>query len=326
MRCNTWLARLSLALLFALVPFPAWAGKYDDVFAGSGRRTVTGTMTDTNFSFVREGKTIGPFDRSEWRAFLKEALQAGLVEAVQAPDVVRLTFRDSGLAGPAASVKGFNFPPHLSSYMRKVTRLGERPDGRGPLILVHEPHSDTRAQHNLIEGLRALADANRGREFVFLVEGEFDSETREIATEPLLKVLDDNPENLRIQVYYLLDRYLIDGPLAYRLLYAPKLKAFAIDDAELVKRSPPRRTLLLENFQPLSVMAKVLEKQVPDERRDLIVNELGELGKLKFAIANHSGAELEPHREGRGHSQGTVRPHRRGRAQVRDRGGERDRP
>src|SRR5712691_964539 len=61
--------QLSTVIALCLAATPAVAGPFDAVFAGKGSRTVLGTAEQTQFSFAKDGATLGPFPDSDWPAF-----------------------------------------------------------------------------------------------------------------------------------------------------------------------------------------------------------------------------------------------------------------
>ena len=279
---------MGLALILGTTVAPAQAGDFDEVFSGQGERIVEGSSDDDSFHFIRDGKTIGPFGRDRWDEFIREALRNGLVRAEIGVDAQRFTFRksDGGLVLGNAT---FRLPPGFGENMQFVAEHGRRSQGLGRVLIVHEPHGDTRAQHRMIDGLHALITANPEQKFVFLVEGEFDATTQMIDPQPLLKILSAEPYERRVQVNHLLDRYLIDGPLAYRLLYGREIPAFAIDDPVALKQSRPR--ILDELVRKRTSKSRLDEyaRSLPPEQFGRFLNATREIGDLWPSLEGYHG-------------------------------------
>ena len=210
---------------------------------------------------------IASYPRSRWSKFLKEAVSHGLQEYQVLEEEenlhVFLTFTQTGPSSLRFGRNLLQLPDNFYNYMRTDREfVAWNSNNNRFVILVHEPHWCLAGQYQLLLGLKALLDANISEhKFKFLVEGYFVEETKDIPTKPLLTQFSSNVSKSD-QVFCLLRKALIDGPLAYRLIYDPDLPAVAIDDPDLIKETPKeeRSGSLVETFRILRSIANKLEK------------------------------------------------------------------
>ncbi len=148
-------------------------------------------------------------------------------------------------------------PRETFASLRVESDFGPKEPGR-VAIFVHDPHGNVGQQRSVIAGVRALIAANPDREFVFLVEGAYDRK-REIPLSPS-RVRDAAPEVRASLVHDLVGNFLIDVPMAIRLLHAEPIPAYAIDDNDVIAKTPAR---------PLAKIGKVRRGLTPDEYTEL---------------------------------------------------------
>ncbi len=155
---------------------------------------------------------------------------------------------------------------------------GDRETGKQhAVILVHDPHSAVTARFHLIDGIRALIEANPDKRFAFLVEGSYVTETEKIPTDIVASALVQGVPH-EAQVFHLLNGTWIDVPLAYRLLYpVPAVDALAIDDQKLVKEDIEQR--------------RAVEGALEGES---LVTGLRELAKLRSDMIEENSAANDP--------------------------------
>lgn len=184
----------------------------------------------------REWLPIAKFALGKWPAFIRGAVGHGLIRmdevTFHGQVVLSLYFQQDGPTEFSSGGRTVRFSEGFSSLMRVSSKYKPRPGGNGMVILVHEPHENINGQFQLVPGLKALADANPNSGFSFLVEGDYTAEQREIGFNSLDVKLDAARGAAPAEplVYRLLANHMIDGPMAYRLLYDRSLPAIAIDD------------------------------------------------------------------------------------------------
>jgi hypothetical protein len=176
--------------------------------------------------------------RKELPGFLLQAASHGLESCERIPKLgAFLVFQQGGPPELPLPTRRLRLPPAFYDSMKVVRRYKFRPARERFVILVHEPHWMVAGQYQLLAGLKALSDANPTARFEFLVEGWFEPAIKDIPTKPLLDLFArDAPA--RPQVFWLLKSFLVDGPLAYRVLYGPDIRAMAIDDPALIEQAP----------------------------------------------------------------------------------------
>jgi hypothetical protein len=190
-----------------------------------------------------EDKRIGIISKNDFPAFIDQARDSGLVEyeVLLSPDgdrkkeTGRLYF-DRILTFKSGSHKivfkpGFFRNAYVSS---ELVANASRPRH---VIFFHDPHWYKGKLNFALGAVQQLIKDNPGVPFKFLVEGYFEEETRAIPTGPTASILSAGFSK-RYQVHQLMENFLIDVPLSYRLLYND-VSAEAIDDPLLVKWEAP---------------------------------------------------------------------------------------
>ena len=185
---------------------------------------------------------IEAYPAESWKDFIRLALGHGLVafHQIQAePEpLLFLTFQSQGLKKISADVGPLTFSNAFYKHMRISPLFAPSLIQDGKIVLfIHDPHSNLEGLFQLIWGLKELHDVNQQLRFKYLVEGFHIDETRDVPVSPLLQILTDEVSR-EAQVFGLARKFLVDGPLAYRLLYGNDIPALAIDDPELITKSP----------------------------------------------------------------------------------------
>jgi len=208
-------------------------------------------------------ESIGHYPRENWLNFLDEALRHGLLsydfEEHDDETLVRLVFKR--YEPDRVSVRGshLQLDDAFYSFMRTSERYPFRETKSDRfVVLVHEPHWDTRGHYQLIEGLRALIRRNPHLHYRFLVEGLAESE--DIPATELDEMLSSDPRMRRVQVMQLVREFLIDSPMAYRLLYDVKMPAVAIDDQAELKERIARKEL--PGYQEVNRVFSEIERKL----------------------------------------------------------------
>jgi|GEM_PF-2376658 len=217
---------------------------------------------------------IASYPRSLWPSFLKRAVSHGMREYRVIEDEgdfhVSLTFSQTDPSRLQFGGKVLDLPDNFYHYMRIEREFVPwAGDDDKFVILVHEPHWCLAGQYQLIAGLKTLLKSNSSQKFKFLVEGYFTEEIKHIPTSPLLTQFSSDASRAE-QVFSLLRSALIDGPLAYRLIYDPDLPAVAIDDPDLIRRTLPeqRPAGLFRAFDTLIKISEKLEESSSSRAND----------------------------------------------------------
>ncbi len=205
---------------------------------------------------------IASYPLEDWSDFIKQAILQGLMEyevnEFNGESFAKLTFKQSGPSNLQFGKKTLKLSDEFYDYMKLSKEFKPCIGNTGKfVVLVHEPHWSLAGQYQLIHGLKSFIDANSQYEFRFLVEGYWEEEIKYILTEPSLLQF-SNDATKTAQCFSLLRNFLIDGPLAYRLLYAPNLLAIAIDDPELIKNTH-RQPDLKDRFETQKIFIKISE-------------------------------------------------------------------
>jgi len=207
-----------------------------------------------------------------WVDFIKQAISQGLMEyeitEYAGNSFASLSFKQIDPPNIHFGERLLKFPDEFYEYMR-ISRDFKFHTGntKKVVVLVHEPHWLLLGQYQLIPGLKAFLEANSQYNFRFLVEGDWEEEIKYIPTQSTLDIFSKDASTAT-QVFSLLRNFLIDGPFAYRLLYAPDLPALAIDDRRSLKKSP-REPNLKDHTEEWEVFAKINEKldRIPKEQK-----------------------------------------------------------
>jgi hypothetical protein len=214
---------------------------------------------------------IASYPLVRWPDFIRQAVSEGLMEYQVIEDEVNLyvslTFGQTGPSQLQFGKRSLKFSDEFYAYMRTSPEFKPWAGTADKfVVLVHEPHWSLAGQYQLISGLEVFLDANSQYKFRFLVEGYFAEETKYIPTGPLLERFSSNVST-NPQVFSLLRNFLIDGPFAYRLLYDPDLPAVAIDDPQLIERTPPEQKTkgLIETSKVLRKIDEKLQKLPSNE-------------------------------------------------------------
>jgi hypothetical protein len=188
---------------------------------------------------------VATYKTSEWKAFTKFLVGHGLYSfqdyLFKNEHEYILAFSP---ATPATIDIGPNpiiLPRDFAEHMRISPKYAPTAGANGFVILLHDPHWSVSGRYETLAGLRPLLTTNRPVKFQFLVEGAYQG-TRTIGFAGLDKVLDTNVNSAARSrvVQSLLARYLIDTPMAYRLLYDRSMPALAIDDNRYLQYNAPR--------------------------------------------------------------------------------------
>lgn len=192
--------------------------------------------------------SVGSYPIGKWPDFVAFAIENGLTGYYEWRSAGAARFSEMRFAalGPE-TVRSGGYSLNLTSRFYRFMRVSptHKPfaGSNGFVVLIHDPHSSVAGRFDLVPGLKALLDANQERRFRFLIEGEYYGQSREIDYGSLPAALKAAPvgASRNALVYQLLRKFLVDTPLAYRLLYVGEpasLPATAIDDNTLLERAP----------------------------------------------------------------------------------------
>lgn len=215
---------------------------------------------------------IASYPLNRWPDFIKQAISQGLMEyeviEYKEETFAFLTFKQTGPQSLRLGKRSLNLSDEFYDYMKVSNEFKPYAGNTDKLVvLVHEPHWLSAGQYQLIHGLKAYIDTNYQYKFRFLVEGYWEEEIKYIPTKPTLNIFSKDVST-RAQVFSLLRNFLIDGPFAYRLLYNPDLPALAIDDPNIIKKTP-RTPVFKDQFEQQEVFLKIQEKleKLPKKQR-----------------------------------------------------------
>jgi oxalate decarboxylase len=102
------------------------------------------------------------------------------------------------------------------------------------VILLHDPHENVAGRFQTLTGLRSLISGNPTVPFRFLVEGAYKGPSRDVGFSGLDSAIKQGADTSPAVVQSLLGRYLINTPMAYRLLYDRTISTRAIDNNQLL--------------------------------------------------------------------------------------------
>jgi hypothetical protein len=219
-----------------------------------GRMNLVATPKADHVAITNEddpATEVGRIPTDRWVEFVRVAVaEAGLRDfaTVQTPNGDTIIVL--GFAHPESTVRladtNVKLTERFWSRMEAPGRFSEKREAgkRRKIILIHDPHYSVAARFHLVEGMRALIEANPDKRFAFLVEGDYTPKTEKIPTSIVAGAfVGGMPDHT--QVLHLLKNTWIDAPLAYRLLYpVPEVDSLAIDDRSLVQKSiEVRRTV-----------------------------------------------------------------------------------
>lgn len=234
---------------------------------------------------------LASYPLAQWPNFVKQAVSRNLMEYETIEDegdlYVFLTFKQAGPSDLRFGKRLLRFSDTFYEHMR-ISKEFQPWTGSADkfAILVHEPHWSLAGQYQLISGLREFLDANSQYEFRFLVEGYFTEETKYVPTSPLVKRFSSDV-SIATQVFALLTNALIDGPFAYRLLYAPDLPAVAIDDPGLIKQTLPEQEVA-DWIETSGVLTKTDEKL-----QEMSTNESSQVRLVLIVLSYYAQADRE---------------------------------
>lgn len=187
---------------------------------------------------------VAKYDLSDWNAFAGYLVANGLYSysdsTYRNSHRYLLSFSPITPASISIGSESLLLSAEFSRHLRLSPRHPSAPGSNGFVIVFHDPHWDTIGASEALAGLRALINANTNRKFEFLVEGSYQG-SRNIGLATLPQALDATargPARTRM-VQSLLHNFLIDTPMAYRLLHGP-IKTTAIDDNGFLAADNPR--------------------------------------------------------------------------------------
>lgn len=236
---------------------------------------------------------VAHYDLDAWPAFVIQLTQHGLAGykrvSIGRTSQISFAFRPTPERRRALTGDTLNISDEALDALRMAREYPARKSGSGRfVVLVHEPHDDVNGHYRLIQGLDALLRANPDKMFRFLVEGDLPDNVkgdppgtrdRDIPLAPLASILAKDAPGRARQVHYLVRNYLVDSPLAYRLLYGD-VPSWATDDPISLEKSP-RTTLdatLNRDF------ASREEEQVAFEAAEKTEAEIIRLGKIRSGV------------------------------------------
>lgn len=240
---------------------------------------------------------IASYPLDSWSEFIKQAVSQGLLEyeliEYEGKMWTSLTFKQTGPQNFQFGKRSLKFSDEFYEYMKISSEFKPRSGNIDKLvILVHEPHWLLAGQYQLIPGLKSFLEANSKYKFRFLVEGYWEEDIKYIPTKPILNRFSKDVSTAS-QVFSLLRDFRIDGPLAYRLLYNPDLPALAIDDPDIIKKTPPEPDWK-DSFEYQEVFTKIFKKleKLPKEQRTEVSQILVFLSYCVMADAQNLKGEV----------------------------------
>jgi hypothetical protein len=233
---------------------------------------------------------VKSYPLKSWAKFLHKAVTHGLMEfkviRYKGGVFTTITFKQKGPSILKYGKKALKLTNEFYKYMKIPGDYKPQLYSSNKfVILVHEPHGLRVGQYQMVPGLKALIDSNSNHKFRFLVEGGFIDETKFIPVKPTADILQEDVSR-HAQVYSLLKNYIIDGPLAYRLLYNPDLPSVVIDDNESIKATPKQPHIT--RSRGLEILRKVYAKlkKIPGEEKK---SAMGTLSLLSHYINADTG-------------------------------------
>jgi len=170
----------------------------------------------------------------------------------------------------------------FAAQMRLSPKYPAKVGANGFVVLLHDPHDNIAGRAETLAGLRSLISANSRVPFTFLVEGAY-QDPRNIGFSGLDMLINTGSDTSTAVVYSLLNRYMINTPMAYRLLYDRKIQATAIDNNELLRYPAPRPNHTIR--QQLNALTK-LERAI--EAPGLPKEVSGVKGEISGSCESHS--------------------------------------
>lgn len=203
------------------------------------------TVSGQNFSVTQNDpgaapKLLGTFPLRGWPTFIDEAVNHGLRQYSryrdEEIDEIKLTFFSAQNTKLNTGKAELNVPSSFFDHMSVFEKFPAQQGKNGFAILIFDPHSSVPGRFQLVPALNELVQSNPSMKFKLLNEGEYEEKDRSIPFNGLdaeLKKVPDGPAGSDLRpalVYALLERYLIDCAMAYRLLYNKEIPSLAIDD------------------------------------------------------------------------------------------------
>jgi hypothetical protein len=234
---------------------------------------------------LREATVLETHKREEWRDFIAAAVNEGLLTYVSRKsadaEVVEFRFRNKLSAPAFVSSKGIQLSEEFYNWMQVSLEHPPSEGSNGFVVLVHEPHSNVVGQQQLLKGLQSLQLSNK-RSMAFLVEGQYENSSRRIEFNGLDTELDQaarKGSTLESLVNSLVSMHLVNGPMAYCLLYDRNLPMYAIDDKDALKRDvggylPGDK---IKELKAILAIAESLERKAQQEKDEdsvALVNQL----------------------------------------------------
>jgi hypothetical protein len=213
-------------------------------------------------------ETIATYSRTDWPKFFEFLVSNGMsgVQERKYKGGASFALAFSPISPDHIDAAGHRLlmPPAFQEQMRFSPHYPPRAGASGFVVLLHDPHENIAGRFQTVSGLRSLISANSSTAFRFLVEGAYTDPTRKIGFAGLDALVKRNDPASFALVSALLSRYLINTPMAYRLLYDPMMDADAIDDNELLKYpAPPIERSLSQQFATLQHIDDALRKPSP---------------------------------------------------------------
>lgn len=246
---------------------------------------------------IRNLSPVFTFPRDAWAEFVEFGLANGLSDLVvyQEKDELygEMSFASSGPAvipygGQTVALNG-----EFYQTMRLSPKYPPSSGQKGFAVLIHDPHADVEGRYDLMLGLESFFSANPGKPMEFLVEGKCQKESesappplrledRQIGDGGLFAYFNQtvSADNRQPLIARMLDRYLIDTPMAFRLLHSHDLQipSYAIDDNRYL-HSPTghfgSRQETAEAVRTIVAAAKKLDG-IPDNYKEMIATAGGE--------------------------------------------------
>jgi len=245
-----------------------------------------------------EYRIISRFHIKQWQNFLKKAISNGLVsyDIVETENLnhIELSFKRKNKRNINVGNQQLILSDNFYSNMKISKKFAyKKPASNNFVIIVHEPHSNILAQYQLVEGLKSLLNQNSKYEYRFLIEGDLLDDSRDIPCIQLNSFFSKDKKIKKFQVYELLRRFVIDGPMAYRLLYNENIPAIAIDDPVALSKTPSRPKLDSRS-ELISIYNKIKDKMLDlrESEKETISQVLYQWISINTIVYNLEGKDL----------------------------------
>lgn len=259
--------------------------------------TAAGTGDGSRSFQTRKLIVLKMFPDKEWTSFIEFAIRRGLsgfktVQVNEKP-VSSLYFYPRSYDTINMGGKALKLPPEFNRLMGLSRQYEPTSGPKGFVLLVHDPHQNVAGRFETLSGLRYLLQANSAEKYQFLVEGKYDDASRTVGLTGLAEKLPAAAPGTSAAVHALLANFVVNVPLAYRLLYARDLPAYAIDDnSKLSYPDPGTPRKLQEQIGSLESILTNLESVRPSSSNQPQKEMLKRVALLSLIFLNADISEI----------------------------------